>query len=421
MIALNAKDFQAIEHNATSLVTAIENFDARGDKHIKRLIENRIDGFYRDLLTQLCVASFAILVGSTLAFFIVRSITSSLRHITQLMGRLTKGELSVDIPQEERRDEIGSLTLALKAFHEAAVERHDARNREMTRIELERLRAAHLQKLNAAFNDSVSQSLSHLNVAVTQLNSVSQAMAQGAERASRQASEVVSAAEETSQHVQTVASASEQMSASIHAIAAQIQESGSMAQQAEQEAKQTRVAVNALSEVTTKISDVVILINQIAGQTNLLALNATIEAARAGEAGKGFAVVASEVKSLANQTARATDEIGEHIAAVQASVHNVSGAIEHIDATIMQMNKIAGTISLAVQQQNEATAEISRSVQHAASSTTEVTGNISSISEVIAESGRTAQDVLEAAKELETQTSKLKIDVSTYLTDVQTA
>ena len=337
------------------------------------------------------------------------------------MGRLTKGELSVDIPQEERRDEIGSLTLALKAFHEAAVERHDARNREMTRIELERLRAAHLQKLNAAFNDSVSQSLSHLNVAVTQLNSVSQAMAQGAERASRQASEVVSAAEETSQNVQTVASASEQMSASIHAIAAQIQESGSMAQQAEQEAKQTRVAVNALSEVTTKISDVVILINQIAGQTNLLALNATIEAARAGEAGKGFAVVASEVKSLANQTARATDEIGEHIAAVQASVHNVSGAIEHIDATIMQMNKIAGTISLAVQQQNEATAEISRSVQHAASSTTEVTGNISSISEVIAESGRTAQDVLEAAKELETQTSKLKIDVSTYLTDVQTA
>jgi methyl-accepting chemotaxis protein len=419
VVAVNAKNYAEIKTDAGEVIKVVDGFTAKGDSELERILNLRIAGFYSVLMLRLGIAFAAILLGAFISWIIVHSITNPLRLITDLMGKITAGNLNIEVPQKKRRDEIGGLILALQAFYEAAIERDKSRAAEQARLEEEQFRSDKIRKLNEKFNASVRQSLGHLNAAVGQLNDVANDMAQGAESASHQATAVAAAAEQASVNVQTVASASEELSMSIQGIAERIRESTSIAQQAATEAGETQAVVHDLSEATTKISDVVSLINQIAGQTNLLALNATIEAARAGEAGKGFAVVASEVKTLANQTARATEDITEHITAIQGSVQNVTKAIENIGATISKMNQIAGTISEAVQQQDQATREISRNVQEVSVGTTEVTSNIGRISGTISATGKTAQDVLQAAKGLETQTGTMEKDVSAYLAEIQ--
>jgi methyl-accepting chemotaxis protein len=251
--------------------------------------------------------------------------------------------------------------------------------------------------------------------ASSEMESAAQSMSATAEETNRQAGAVAAASEEASSNVQTVASAAEELSSSISEITRQVTQSSDVARKAVEEAAKTNATVKGLAEAAQKIGEVVNLINEIAGQTNLLALNATIEAARAGEAGKGFAVVASEVKSLANQTAKATEDIGRQISAIQSATEAAVGAIQGIGKTIEEIAKIATNIASAVEEQGAATQEIARNVQQASAGTQEVTSNISGVTKAATETGAAAGQVLTAARELATQGDTLKKEVEGFL------
>ncbi|MFA7430552.1 MAG: globin-coupled sensor protein [Rhodospirillaceae bacterium] len=269
------------------------------------------------------------------------------------------------------------------------------------------------------FENEVHGMVEIVAAAATELQATSQSMAETAEATSRQASVVASAAEEAAQNVQTVASAAEELHASISEISRQVGESNRISREAVEEAQRTNQLVTGLAAAADKIGEVVRLINDVASQTNLLALNATIEAARAGDAGKGFAVVANEVKNLANQTARATEEISNQINEVQAATKTAVGAIQGIGTTIGQINEIAAAIAAAVEEQGAATREIARNVQEASTGTTEVTSNIHNVTEASSETGHAAKEVLTASRELASQSERLKSKVDAFLTDIR--
>jgi len=387
----------------------------KNNEEMLRLLSARNDGFYKTLAFRLSISFLAMLLGIIISFAVVRSITRPLAIITKQMDRVTQGDTNIEIPQEERADEIGALIMALQAFHNAAIERDKARDAEKMRVESELARADYLREVNAAFNQQVNTALKQLNHAANSLNVSTARMVDDAAQATIQASTVATAAEQASANVQTVASAAEELSVSIQEITSRINLSSTITNQAATEARETQSKVGALSQATTKIGDVVSLINQIAGQTNLLALNATIEAARAGEAGKGFAVVASEVKTLATQTAHATEEISGHISAIQESVRSVSAAIEHIVETIAQANETSAVIAGVVEEQGAATREISRNAQEASRGTSEVSARISRIVEVIASTEKTSQEVKNSTNILDKETHNLEENVTTYL------
>jgi len=251
--------------------------------------------------------------------------------------------------------------------------------------------------------------------ASTELQNTAQAMAATAEETNVQASAVAAASEEASTNVQTVAAAAEELSSSLEEVGRQVTESSSIARSAVEEAAKTNTSVEGLSVAAHKIGEVVELINDIASQTNLLALNATIEAARAGEAGKGFAVVANEVKSLANQTAKATEEISAQIGSMQSATNEAVGAIKGIGETIGNINEIASAIAAAVEEQTAATQEIARNVQQASAGTAEVSSNINGVTQAATETGSSAAEVLSAAKELSTQAEKLRTDIQEFM------
>lgn len=417
--AAKTNDRKALTDAATALNGTVRTYLVKVADEMQHLLDRRIDGFHQVLITRLSTAAFFVLLGAFVSFVTVRSITRPLNLVTALMGELTAGKLDIEVPNEQREDEIGKLVIALHSFHSSAVEQEKDRMEEMKRIETERARAIRISDLNSAFRQSIGIALNTLRSAVMQLSGNATSMSQDADLATSQATTVAAAAEQAAANVQTVAAASEELEASIQEISRNINQSGQVAARAASEAKSTREKIMTLSEATTKIGDVVNLINQIAGQTNLLALNATIEAARAGEAGKGFAVVASEVKALANQTARATDEITGHIVAIQDSVKSVVTAIESIDGTIGQINDIAGKTSEAVAQQGIATKEIARNINEASMGTSEVTTNIVKISQVIAKTGSVAKDVLGASNSLDSEAGKLEENVTSYLSNLQ--
>ena len=417
--AIKAKDYPRLNGLIDTTIRNNTAFMTAGNAALEGLLQARIDGFYNVLFTRLGAAFVAILLGGFLAWRIVRAVTGPLSEITGMMGKITQGDLNIHVPEDDRTDEIGGLLVALKAFHESALERDRAREVERKRADADRVRTERIQELNTTFNASVSLALDHLGEAVTNLNGMAHSMSRDSEMASAQATAVAAASEQASVNVQTVASASEELSASIQEISTRVASATTVVRKAADESSATRAMVGTLSEATNKIGEVVSLINQIAGQTNLLALNATIEAARAGEAGKGFAVVASEVKTLANQTAKATEDITGHIAAIQEAVKNVTGAMGRIDGSITQISDVTVSISQAVTQQGEATMEISRNVQEASAGTSQVTDSITRIASIIAQGDQTSKGVFDATQILGTEASKLRQDVVDYLSDIQ--
>ena len=372
--------------------------------------------------TSVVISAGAILLGLLGAFAISKGITGPVGAMTGTMRKLADGDLSVDVPSRQNKDELGAMAQAVQVFKDNAI-RVRAMEAEQKALEAkaaeEKKRA--MQALADEFEAKVGGVVSGVSSSATQLQSSASAMSATAEETSRQATAVAAASEEASTNVQTVASAAEELSSSITEISRQVAESSSITGKAVEDVRRTGETVEALSQAAQKIGDVVKLISDIASQTNLLARNATLEAARAGEAGKGFAVVASEVKSLANQTAKATEEISAQIGEIQSATGASVEAMRGIGDTIAKINQIATGIASAVEEQGAATQEIARNVQQAAAGTGEVSSNISGVTQAAAETGTAASQVKDAAVTLGTQATELRKAVDTFLSEVRAA
>jgi methyl-accepting chemotaxis protein len=373
----------------------------------------------RRLLLLVSLAS--VLLGILAAWAIGRSITRPVKAMTAAMQELAGGKTTTAVPALERGDEVGGMARAVQVFKENMIRAAELAATQQAEQEAKAARATRLDSLTQGFEQSVGQLAGMLSAASTQLHSTAQSMTGSAGTATQQAETVTSAALAASANVQTVAAAAEELSASIAEISRQVSQSASVASRASADARRTDQTVRALAEGASRIGEVVHMINDIASQTNLLALNATIEAARAGEAGKGFAVVASEVKTLASQTAKATEEIGSQIGQIQAATRDAVQAIESIAGTIDEVNQIAGAIAAAVEEQGAATEEIARNVQQAASGTEAVTRSIGTVSQAAGETGHAASDVLQAAGDLSRQSERLGAEVRAFLSGVKAA
>ncbi len=367
-------------------------------------------------------SAMAIVLGLALALLIGRSISRPVGALTSVMERLSHNELEVDVPGENRKDELGAMASTVKIFKDNAlqVKRLEREQEEKDRRQAEEKRQT-LAHLADEFDRSVGSIVQVVTASAAQMESSAQNMTATAQEASTRSQTVARAAEETSNNVQTVAAAADEMHKSISEIARQVAESTKITNRAVAEAKRTNQTVSGLAEAAQRIGDVVTLIQDIAEQTNLLALNATIEAARAGDAGKGFAVVASEVKNLAGQTASATEEISQQIADMQGASGNAVQAIGGIGTTIGDISGIANAIASAVEEQGAATQEIARNVQEAARGTGEVSSNIDSVNHAASDTGTTASEVLQAAQNLSQQGTALRDQVQKFLDEVRAA
>ncbi|HVJ55558.1 MAG TPA: methyl-accepting chemotaxis protein [Aliidongia sp.] len=355
------------------------------------------------------------------AWLIARGIVRPLRSITAIMSRLATGDTNVALPTE-RRDEVGDMARAVDVFKDSMIEAGRLRGEQeeqKRQAELDKKRV--LNEMADEFERGVLTSLDTLTAAASQMRTTSQSMSSTAEQTSSQATTVAAAAEQASANVQTVAAATEELSSSISEISRQVTQSAKVAGQAVEEATRTDATMQGLSAAAQKIGEVVKLISDIASQTNLLALNATIEAARAGEAGKGFAVVATEVKSLATQTASATEEISAQVAAMRQATGDTMQAIQSIGSIIGTIDEIATTIASAVEEQGAATQEIARNVQEASRGTGEVSVNIVSVNQAAAETGAAAGMVLTSAEELGHQAETLRTNVDKFLARIRAA
>ena len=388
-------------------------------------LQGRGDGRNRAQANQISLIMALVVVMSLIAS-VVFSFLGVARPMTRLNGALGKmagGDLDVEIPGAGRGDEIGDLAKTVTVIRENA--EHKAREEAEAKVEQDQVaaqrRKAEMIKLADDFEGAVGKIVETVSSASTELEASAGTLTATAERAQELTTMVAAASEEASTNVQSVASSTEEMASSITEIGRQVQESARMANEAVDQARTTNDRVSELSKAAARIGAVVELINTIAEQTNLLALNATIEAARAGDAGRGFAVVASEVKALAEQTSKATGEIGQQITGIQAATEESVGAIQAISTTIEKLSEISSTIAAAVEEQGAATQEISRNVQQAARGTQQVSANITDVQRGAGETGTASSQVLSSAQSLSSDSGRLKLEVGKFLNSVRAA
>jgi methyl-accepting chemotaxis protein len=375
----------------------------------------------RDLVLQLALLTAAVGVALASLMAVGWRVIRPLQAIRDAMLRVADGDLAADVSFASRRDEIGALAGALTTFKQNAVEKARIQSEQLGRRAQIETRQRAVEAYVAAFEEQMGEALGALSSASQQLRATSDGLSSTAERSRSQVETVTGASEEASANVQTVAAASEELSQSIAEISRQVTNAAGIASRAVAETRQTDSTVQSLAETAGRIGEVVKLISAIAGQTNLLALNATIEAARAGDAGKGFAVVASEVKSLANQTAKATQEISAQIVAVQNVTKDAVAAIQRIGATISEVSAVATSIAISVEQQGAATQEITRNTQHAARRTKDVSENIGGVADGTNDTGAAAQGVKSAADALTLQAERLRGQVKDFIDKIRAA
>ncbi|MBL8700308.1 MAG: HAMP domain-containing protein [Alphaproteobacteria bacterium] len=370
---------------------------------------------------QIALAALAItlLVGGGL--IVTRGVIAPLGGMVGAMEAIAAGGLDTPVPAVGRRDEIGSMAAALQRFRDGLAEAARLTAAEAATRQRETARAAAMAKAVAEFEAASAAAVTTVSAAATELHRSAEAMRGTASQASEQSATVSRVTEASAANTQAVASATEQLSASVAEIGRQTTQTAEVMARAVTEAGTTDAKIQSLAEAAVRIGDVVKLISDIAAQTNLLALNATIEAARAGEAGKGFAVVAAEVKSLANQTAKATEDITGQIAAIQGATRESVGAIQSIRKTISALNQTATGISAAIEEQNAATREIARNVGEVAEGTKTVAQSIAAVTEAAHHTGDAAAGVLGAAGELSVQAETLRAQVGTFLDRVRAA
>jgi len=379
------------------------------------------EGFDNDIKIVLSSLLLTIIIGIGAAVFLVRGVSAGIKSIVAPMQALGNGDLTAQVPHQGEKTEIGAMAEALQVFKQALIAKKAADEAAARDADAKIERGRRVDNITRDFESLIGEIVATVSSASTQLEASAGTLTTTAERAQQLTTTVAAASEEASTNVRSVASATEEMASSINEIGRQVQDSARMAGEAVDQARKTNDRVSELSKAAARIGDVVELINTIAGQTNLLALNATIEAARAGEAGRGFAVVASEVKALAEQTAKATGEIGQQITGIQTATQDSVNAIKEIGGTIEKLCEISSTIASAVEEQGAATQEISRNVQQAAHGTQQVSSHITDVQRGASETGSASSQVLAAAQSLSGDSNRLKLEVGKFLNSVRAA
>jgi methyl-accepting chemotaxis protein len=400
-------------------------------KKVADRLDERVSEFERETAQEYVSTSETLVIGSVtgilagilLGFLVGQyGIARPIRSIVVLLQQLASGNYESDIHSLDRKDEVGDVAKTALVFKENGVAkiRMEAEQKENEKRQAAQRRADML-KLADGFEAAVGEIIEVVSSASSELETSASTLTSTAERSQQMATTVAAASEEAATNVQSVAAATEELSSSVNEISRRVQESAGMASSAVNQTRFTTSRVSELSKAAARIGDVVDLISTIAGQTNLLALNATIEAPRAGSAGRGFAVVASEVKALAEQTAKATGEIGAQISGIQSATQESVDAINGISTSIEHLSEIASTIASAVEEQGAATQEISRNVQQAALGTQEVSSNVVDVQRGATETGSASAQVLSAAQSLSRESSRLRHEVGKFLETVRAA
>jgi methyl-accepting chemotaxis protein len=394
------------------LVTDQRRLEAESDATIART---------ERLIVMLAAGGF--LLGAALATLLGKGISRPMTAMCKAMRELAGGNFDVVLPGLGRKDELGEMAAAVEEFKLQAVAKaeRDAATQEAQNRASSAARRTELIRFADEFESAVGAIVSNVSASAVQLESAAGTLTRTAETTQSLSSRVAGSSEQASSNMQSVASATEELSTSVDEIGKRVRESNRIAEAAVLQAQQTDGRIGKLSRAAQEIGDVVKLITAIAEQTNLLALNATIEAARAGDAGRGFAVVASEVKSLASQTAKATDEISSHILGMQGATQESVAAIKEIGGTISQISGIASSISTAVEQQSAATQEIARSVQNVAKGTDEAAADIMEVNRGATETGSASEEVLNSARTLSTESTRLRAELDRFMANIRAA
>ena len=370
-------------------------------------------------LEYFAVLAVSLILGSIVTLAMARLIAAPVTGLTQVMGRMAEGVTDLAIPSQDSRDEIGAMARAVAVFRDGMEKAARLESEQRGQRDRQAQLMARRDELITRFNTAMEHILGAVVGSIEHVHQASSSLQSTAEQTSRQGAAVAAAAELSASNVSTVATAAEQLGSSVQEISHRVTETSVITAEAVEGIHAANRTRDGLTSAAAKIGEVVVLINDIAGQTNLLALNATIEAARAGEAGKGFAVVASEVKTLANPTAKATDEIAQQISGIQSISKDAVETIRAVGQTIDRVNQVVGSIAAAVEEQTAATGEIARSVQQVSDGNAEITRNIGDVSQAAAATGQMAAGMFKAADELVEEAESLRTEVGSFLTAMQ--